>query len=302
MRRPRHVLVVDDDAFFVEALVSAFEAAQIRATGCSDPAQVMKWSKRDDFAFDLILLDMRLGPASGGQPDLHATMLLPHLMTYAPSAKVVIFSQHNVTVKECIACISLGALTVVPKSVSRVEELCLIGEVYDELGSAERAQQDLLEVLWDDLSRDGGDPKGERLEMLVINIFKSMPTFAVIGHDVPAGIGKIDVLVQNRNRHEFWRLLESFELVIECKNERRPPEPDVFSQVATLVKTRGAKSKTGIVVSMSNFTGTFQNHQNASKTLHDVNLLGLGREHLERVVGLRPDEREAYLRSVLQRQ
>lgn len=300
MPEPLRVLVVDDHAEFVEALVSVFEASNVRATGCSKPWQILSWSKRDEFDFDLILLDMRLGPSPSGD-ELHAHKLLPHLMTYAPSSKVVVFSQHDITVKECLRSIELGALTVVPKSVSRIEELCLVGEVYRQIGDAAQTQQELISLLWDDVN-SSITGREERLEMLVINLFTSMPTFKVIGHNVKTAVGEIDVLVENGNRHPFWQTLASLHLVIECKHLKHPPKPDVFSQLAALVKSQGDYSKTGIVVSMSGFTGTFRRRQNDLRRVDGTNLLGLGVEHLERLVTLRFDEREQYLRSVLQRQ
>jgi CheY-like chemotaxis protein len=295
-----HVLVVDDNAEFVEALVAAFETRDVVAAGCSKPWEILNWSKRDEFDFDLILLDMRLGPSPTGD-ELHAHKLLPHLMTYAPSSKVVVFSQHDITVKECLRCIELGALTVIPKSVRRIEELCLVGEVYQRIGDAARTRQELIDVLWDDVN-SSTQGREERLEMLVINLFNSMPTFNVIGHNVETRVGEIDVLVENDNRHPFWRTLKSLHLVIECKHEKHPPKPDVFSQLTAVVKTQGKYSKTGIVVSMSGFTSTFRRRQNDVRCVDGINLLGLGREHLERLVGLQFDKREEYLRSVLQQQ
>lgn len=300
MPRKLRVLVVDDYPEFVDALVAAFAASNVHATGCSKPWEILKWSKRDEFDFDLILLDMRLGPSPNGE-ELHAHKLLPHLMTYAPFSKVVVFSQHDITVKECLRCIELGALTVVPKSVSRIEELCLVAEVYRRIGDATQVQQELIDVLWEDVN---SSMKGreERLEMLVINLFNSMPTFKVIGHNVETRAGEIDVLIETDNRHPFWQALASLHLVVECKHLRRPPEPGVFSQLAAVVKTQGNLSNTGVVVSMSGFTGTFRGRQNDVRSTDGINLLGLGREHLERLVSLRFDQREEYLRSVLERQ
>jgi len=294
------VLIVDDSDVFVEALVFAFEANKVRATGCSKPWEILSWSKRNEFDFDLILLDMQLGASPCGD-ELHAHKLLPHLMTYAPSSKVVVFSQHDVSVKDCLRCIALGALSVIPKSVKRIEELCLVAEVYQRIGDATEMQQELIELLWDDVT---SSMKGreERLEMLVINLFNSMPTFEVIGHNVKTKAGEIDVLVENNNRHSWWEKLLSLHLVIECKHLKKPPQPDVFNQLKAVVETQGDYSKAGIVVSMSGFTGTFRNRQNDVRCIDGIHLLGLGREHLDRLVRLRFDKREAYLRSVLQQQ
>ena len=299
MSRTPHVLVVDDDASFVSSLVRAFKLHDVDATGCSEPAKVLGWQAREHFAFDLILLDMRLGRLEDGT-SLSALKLLPHLMTYAPSSKVVVFSQEDMTVEEALRCVELGALTVVPKG-SQFGELCRVAEVYERLGDRGQTREELIRVLWDDIKTLASPLSGKRLEMLVINIFESMPTFRVVGNNVRTSAGNIDVLVENQNVHPFWDGLVSTHLVVECKNRKRPPGPAELNQLKDLVKSRRLCGA-GILVSTSAFSGSFDRRRDEIQETSGLHLFGVGLNHLERMVETPFDEREAYLRSVLEAQ
>ncbi len=277
----------------------AFKVNGVSATGCSDPASLLRWRARQRFAYDLILLDMRLGRGADGTA-LNALKVLPHLMTYAPSSKVVVFSQEDMTVDDALKCIERGALTVVPKG-SEVGELCRVVEVYQRLGDQRQTREALISVLWEDV-RDQSDRSGQRLEMLVMNLFDSMPTFRVIDNNVRiASIGSVDVLVENQNRHRFWDELDSYHLAVECKDHARALEPTDLNQFKAVV--RGCRlAKVGILVSMGPFPEGFAHHPTGVLAQNDAHIFGLGRAHLERLVEAPYDGREEYLRSALEAQ
>jgi ActR/RegA family two-component response regulator len=291
------VLVVDDDAPFVESLVDAFIARDVRASGCSEPWRVMGWRSRKQLTYDLILLDMRLGMTRKDEP-LHATALLQHLMTYAPAAKVVVFSQSEITVDECVQCIQRGALTVIPKATSPAD-LTLVASVYSVIGNEDATREELIRVLWEDVrtARTGGD--GKRLEMLVVNLFNSIPTCEVVGHNVQTGAGEIDVLVENLATHPFWSALGSVHLVIECKHTVQRVQTSAFTRLQEIVKTQGSVSRVGIMVSMAGVTSGFRNLQTERKDSHDIHIFALDRDALQELVETSYDRRDESLRRML---
>lgn len=289
------VLLIDDSPTYVSAVVKAFERKGLRIEGCTQPAEVLGWRARSRFDYDLILLDLELGQRADGSM-LNALQLLPHLKTYAPSSKVVVITRTSVSVEAAVRCIELGALAVFPKLMEH-EELCGLAEVYGRLGDPLSTRQELIELLWEGL---GQDPTGQRLEMLMTNLFESMPTFRAIENNLKTSAGSVDVLVENTNKHDFWQGL-SLHMVIECKNHSRPPEPTDFNQLKEVVKSR-QHCRVGILVSMSSFTSSFSQLQAAAHQVDDLHIFGLGADHLGRLVETPYDEREEYLREVLQTQ
>lgn len=296
--RPR-LLIIDDSSAYVASVVRALEAEGFDVTGCSQPADVIGWRSRHKFDYDLILLDLELGLHPDGSA-LNAMRLLPHLKTYAPSSKVVVITVTSVTVEAAVRCIELGALAVFPKKMEN-DELCGLANVYWRLGDPLETRQELIEVLWEGLEAEGDDVNGQRLEMLVMNLFESMPTFRVIENNLTTNAGSVDVLVENRNEHEFWGELSSLHLAVECKNKKRPPEPRDFNQLVEVVKSR-LLCGTGILVSMSPFTEAFRRRQGEARQVDGVHIFGLGADHLKRLVETPYDERETCLREVLETQ
>lgn len=298
-RRPPHVLIIDDDEPYVDRLVGAFEKRGMQVTPCSNPAEVLGWRTRTRFQFDLVLLDMRLGEQADGT-SLNAYDLLPHLKTYGPSSKVMIITIADLAVEEILRCIELGAEAVFPKG-AQVNELCMLAEVHHHLGDPRRTRQELIEALWEGLEAELPDPDGQRLEMLVLNLFESMPTFRVVANNLKNSAGSMDVLVENKNKHQFWNELNSLYLAIECKNSKRPPEPQHFNQLKDVVKSRHA-CNAGILVSMKPLTDPLRHRQSEVRQSEGVHIFSLTGDHLRTLVDTPYDDREEYLRGVLELQ
>ena len=294
------VLVVDDNHLFVDSLVAAFRARGLIVEGCKKPSEVFRRSKREDFAFDLILLDMHLGISERGEA-LNAAKVLPHLKTYSPSAKVVVFSQNDITVDECVRCIRLGAIGIIPKSVNP-DDLVLIAQVYRQIGDQNESREELIRLLWQMVCESKDQMKGQYLEMLMINLFNSMPTFKVIGQNILCNAGEIDVLVENTNKNAFWQKLDSLQIVIECKNQKDAAQVRILTQLKELVLARGKLSKSGILVSMNSVTRGFEQRRNEIRQSENINIFFLEKSGLQRLVGLPYDKREEYLRNVFSKQ
>lgn len=294
-----NVLVVDDDATWVETLVARFQNKSIGAKGVSAPTEMFKWTSDRFTDVDMIFLDMRLGVSKAGVAITAADVLL-HLMTYSPTAKVVVFTQEEITVRECVLCIQLGALGIIPKT-SDVDHLILVAKVYRHVGDEQKAREQRIRSLWAKLEEDRDDAaKGRQLEMLTINIFNSIDGFEVVSHNREILAGELDLVVENRGKDQFWKELNSFHFVIECKNERSPTEKKEFNVLAQKVIAKQGCT-VGILVSMAGASSGFQDLQTAG-TDRVTKIFQLTRTDLSELVRRPASGREEYLRRALSRQ
>jgi ActR/RegA family two-component response regulator len=286
-----HVLVVDDNENFVETMVADFQHHSVIAEGISDPAELFRRIRNGGCAkFDMIFLDMRLG-FDNGRP-ITAQNALLHLMTYEPRAHALVFTQEGITVDECVRCVQLGSLGIVPKS-SSIDDFILAAQFYPHIGDIRRSRESMIGNLWDKLMDDNDPMKGRYLEMLSINLFNSIPGFHVITTNRLISAGEIDVVVENGGDHQFWRELRSFHLVIECKNTGAAAQRNVFNILSEKVRARDL-CNTGILISWKGISSGFRQLQTAGRS--DVpRIFALDREHLQEMVR-RPAQREEYLR------
>lgn len=292
------VLVVDDDATWVETLVERFKRESIEAEGVSKPSTVFNWTTPGKFLnFDMIFLDMRLGPSKSGDPISAADVLL-HIKTYCPTAKAVVFTQKELTVEECVRCIQLGALGFIPK-MSAIDQFVLVANVYGKLGDEEEALEERIHSLWVKLEKEGDPAKGRHLEMLTTNLFNSIPGFKVITNNSMILPGEIDLVVENGGDHQFWKTIESFHIVVECKNQKAAAEKEIFNVLAQKVAAKGM-CNVGILVSWSGVSNGFREMQRAESGKFKI--FALDRVHLHELVRRNPDAREANLRAALESQ
>jgi ActR/RegA family two-component response regulator len=295
------LLVVDDDKTFVKSLAAAFAVIEDwTASSCSDPASLFAWCKTEDFDFDVMLLDMRLGQFNDGE-SLNAAKLIPHLMTYCPELRIFVFSQQDITVDECLQCLRKGAKQILPKTTS-AEDLVLLMTVH-KLSHAEQAPSEaLIKHLWESVNKELNDDRGSDLERLVINLFNSMPGFRVIKTNMLTPRGEIDALVRCTNLNDFWVKLDSQQIVIECKHRRGPSQVKDFNQLKELVRTRGLFSKAGIMMSMSGVSKGFKSLIDATRTGEGLYIYVIEKAHLQGLVKRSSEQREVYLREVLSKQ
>ena len=295
---PLRVLVVDDDATWVETLVDLFEHESIKAEGVSDPAILFNWTTPERFAnFDMIFLDMRLGPSKSGATIAAADVLL-HMMTYCPTAKAVVFTQEVITVEECVRCIQLGALGFVPKMLD-IDHFVLVANVYRNLGDEDQALEERIRSLWLTLEKQVTLAKGRHLEMLITNIFHSIPGFKVVTSNSMILSGEIDLIVENLCDHEFWRTIDSFHIVVECKNQKSVAEKKVFNVLVQKVEGK-AGCNVGILVSWAGVSKGFRDMQKAQSG--KVKIFALDQNDLHELIRRTPEAREHYLRGALERQ
>jgi hypothetical protein len=295
---PLKVLVVDDNEAWVETLVDLFENASIKADGISDPSTLFSWTAPEKFAnFDMIFLDMRLGSSKTGAAISAADVLL-HIMTYSPTAKAVVFTQEVITVEECVRCIQLGALGFVPKMLD-IHHFVLVANVYRNLGDDAAALEERIRSLWLTLEKDVEATKGRYLEMLITNLFHSIPGFRVVSNNSLVLTGEIDLVIENLCPHEFWKTIDSYHIVVECKNRKSVSEKEVFNVLTQKVVSK-ALCNIGILVSWTGVSSGIREMQRAQSG--NVKIFTLDRDDLHELVRRIPENRESYLRGVFERQ
>ncbi len=287
------VLVVDDDAGFRKAVVSNLQLKDVDAEGL-EPRAFLRRTNPSEFDYDMVFLDMRLGPGEDGTT-LTARDLLVHLITCSPTTKSVVFSQADITVAECTSCIKLGALGIVPKS-SDVEDYVLIANVYAAIGDTDQVRQEVIWRLRSNLDDPGvsAQAKGRLLEKLMVNLFNTVAGFTVVEQHLSVTAGEIDLVVRNHGQDDFWRRLESYYLVIECKSGVRAVQKKEFVNLAAKVKARGCR--VGIMVSMSGVTRGFGDLQVADA---QSTVFFLTRAHIDDLIRSRAADREERLRHIL---
>jgi ActR/RegA family two-component response regulator/Holliday junction resolvase-like predicted endonuclease len=292
------VLIVDDDDVWVQTLEALFKQNSIQSEGISDPGSIFSWTNPSRFQnFDMIFLDMRLGPSKFGGA-ISAGDVLLHILTYCPTAKAVVFTQQDVTVEECVRCIQIGALGFIPK-MSGIADFVLVANVYGTLGDATQAVEERIRSLWAMLEGKASIAKGRHLEMLATNLFNSISGFKVIAHNSQIMQGELDLVVENTGEHAFWKTLNSLHVIVECKNEKITSEKEVFNILAQKVIGK-SMCEAGILVSWSGVTSGFRQMQTAEAGR--VKIFVLDKMQLLGLIKQKPAARESFLRNALQSQ
>jgi ActR/RegA family two-component response regulator/Holliday junction resolvase-like predicted endonuclease len=290
------VVVIDDDPIFVDTLVEQFGQCNVEALGVKNPVDLLRSTKQAPYEkYDMIFLDMRLGKSGSGQPIMAADILL-HLMTYASESKVVVFSQDDISAAECVRCIRLGALGIIPK-LSDVGHYVLIGKAYRDIGDEVKARQERIVSLWGELHQPTVTTKGQYLEMLLVNLFNSINGMKVVHYNKKMTAGEIDILVENTGTHQFWKMLDSLFLVVECKNRDSRSQTSDYNVLDG--KVRGKHDcNVGIMVAWNGVTSGFKQLQQAKPAANKERIYVLNKDNLFELVSRSPENREAYLREI----
>lgn len=297
-RQPSEIVVLDDSVPFQEALTSHLVQIGLRARGFSevdDFARALRAGKLVDA--DLMFVDMRLGVSKDG---FHLTALDAILFarTYAPLAKIVIFTQLGASLDEYIRCVELGALGVIPKS-NNLADFDLAAQIYPHIGNADRALDAVIQTIWSRLKHAPKAEKGGLLEMLVANLFRSMPGFEVVSNNRQTVHGELDLVVAITSEHRVWRELGSYHLVVECKHRSDPSETSDFATLIGKVRGKG-KCEAGLMIAWNGVSGGFKNLQASDREAGRI--FTLERADLEAMVIRAPVDRETYLRSAIEQQ
>jgi CheY-like chemotaxis protein len=271
------ILVVDDEESFVRTTVQLLKRAGLAAIGCTSPDEFTRRARSGEFRnVSLMLFDMKLGEREDLSP-ITAVDLMPVARTYTPSAKILIFTHGDISVEDCIRCVQLGALGLIPK-FKEPEQLLIAARVYGDLGDPHRAREETIRELRLRLDDKDEANKGQLFEMLVANILSSVDGMTLVGNNLNKPVG---------------------EIIVECKNRKEPPETSDFSVFMAKVQAKNG-CRVGIMVSWLRASSGFRILQQTHPP--DAKMLTLHREELDELIEASWAERTNLLTAIFQRQ
>lgn len=113
-----------------------------------------------------------------------------------------------------------------------------------------RLLADALDESTDDVSAH----KGRRLEDLVVALIERELGLSVVKARARLAAEELDVIVENRLSHGFWRFAGS-PLVIECRNWSKKVGAAAVSGLSERLRSMGPDAKTGVLVCKYGITG-----------------------------------------------
>lgn len=242
------IVILDDNGIFVDTVTARLKTEGIVAQGYKSFETFARDARAGGLRdVHLMFVDMNLGPRPGGGI-ITAVDVVPVAKTYAPAAKIVIFTHQGISLQDCIDCVRLGALGLVPKS-DDLGDLLIAAQVYPHIGDAERVAEALVKELWLRLQDAGIREKGGLFEMLLANLLPTMSEgIRFVGNNWSNRDGEIDLIFENTVDMPFWNELKSLNLIVECKNRAKPPESSDFAIFKAKVKGKGG-CRVGILAS-----------------------------------------------------
>ncbi len=291
------IAVLDDSANFVEAMIDSLKSSGFAAEGFTSLREFGRAARNGSLRnARLMLIDMNLGPAVGGGT-LKAPDAILIAKTYVPNAYVLVFTANTagsgINLDDCIECVSLGALGLVPKPQTQ-EELLKVADAYANVGSREHATEAVIGELWAQLQNASASQKGALFEMLVANLLSTVEGFSFVGNNWNGLTGEIDLAFRNDASDRFWTELKSLLILVECKNRVEPSETSDFSIFRDKVRAKGG-CQVGIMASWEPVTRGFK----ILRQFHDKDavIFIIDEANLRAMVGMAPAAREPYLRT-----
>lgn len=292
------IVVLDDDKPFVQAVVERLREEGIAALGYSSAKDFGRAARGGQLRnVKLMFFDMDLSSRSRGSRKITAADVIPVARTYVPSANVIIFSE-GISLENCILCVRLGALGLIPKS-DNLEQLLLAAKVYPHIGNPERAIEATIDDLWARLQGADARDKGQLLEMLTANLLATVKGLSFVDNNLQILEGEIDLVFENNVDRPFWHKLDSFHVIVECKNRLAAPEKEEFNALAA--KVAGKHScRAGILVSWEGVSRGFRDLQRAKAEGYKI--FAIGQPDLAILKSMPRSDREPHLTEILARQ
>lgn len=291
------VLVLDDQKSFVDTTLAQLSREGIRAIGVTSAEEFGRKARSGALQdIKLMFFDMNLGTDENGRK-VSAADVIPVARTYTPSAKILIFTYAKIDAGDCIRCVQLGALGLVPKFDDEFQ-LSLAARVYPNIGDPRHATEGVIKELWEQLQDENAPNKGQLLEMLTANLLSSIDGLTLIDNNQNAARGEVDLVFQNKIPEPLWETLDSFHIVVECKNRKDPPEKSDFNILEAKVKAHG-HCRVGIMVSWSGISTGFKELQRHSSKRR---IFSIDRPDLETLVSKPYSDREEHLRRLFSKQ
>jgi DNA-binding response OmpR family regulator len=251
------ILIVDDDPDFVASYREFLTAEGYSVDVASNEAQARM--RFEEPGWGLIIIDQKLRGPGGPDEGLDLAVVA---MRKAPEAKVIIATAYAEPASIARA-FDLGVYDYLQKD--QCFEAFLRAKVRNAMEvwreralaalSTEKREQELAHA-WTAAQMEH-DPhcKGERLEMVMLLVFRSIPGFEHAQVRKQNDLEEIDVVVQNSSADPFWQREGSYVLV-ECKNWSScvgVPELKLFRQK---IEDRFGRSALGFMIAMGGYAET----------------------------------------------
>ena len=292
------VLVLDDDEGLTTALVSRLAYNNLDTVGYVSPSHFLSAAKAGRLRdIKLMFFDMRLGPDPSGHM-ITAVDMIPAAKTYAPHARILIFTQKDISLEDCVHCVRLGALGLIPKS-DDADGLLLAANVYTQAGDPLQATEEVIKELWRRAHDAPDDTKGMIWEMLVANLLGTVGGLSMIANNNLRSAGEDDLVLENQATEGFWREVRSLNIVVECKHRSSPPEKADFHILRAKADAK-AHCRVGIMASWLPVSKGFRELQRDEED-HSL-IYAIDQNHVRDMIGKSPAERGVYLKNLFSAQ
>ncbi len=301
MSSPGNILLVDDDAAFVEIYVDMLSAQGYVVTVARTPDDALARLETDGMEFDVVLLDQRLRGSGGGDVGLD---LIQRIGGLAPFAKTIVVTGYS-SPDAVERAFELGVYDYLEKSgafeaLLRAKVRNAV-EVASERRRAAMSRESAvreLDTLWQQarIERDR-NRKGVLLEELVKVLFRATPGFEHVTTRVKSEIEEIDIVVENRSEDALWKSDGGQFVIGECKNWSSPCDRAQFDSFYMKLKRRYQRARTGFFIAPGGFTTGF--HEARRREKNGIVVIPIDVDDLERWI--REDDRAAVLVDLLKR-
>lgn len=299
-RAATKIVVLDDFQGFVDAITDSLTIAGYAAEGftsVSDFARAARSGALHDAK--LMLFDMNLEPRGDEGAIMKAPDAILVAKTYVPQAYIIVFTQPKINLEDCIECVRLGALGLVPRPEGR-DQLLKAATVYARVGDPELGREAVIHELWRQLQSPKREEKGQLLEMLAANLLSSVDGLSLIANNWLHSAGEVDLVIRNDIKDEFWQRLNSLFVLVECKNTADPSEKKEFHAFKAKVEAK-ASCRAGIMVSWKEVSGGYKELQQHLNPNEETIFL-LNRENLEHLISCPRQKRQEYLTVLFSKQ
>lgn len=303
MRTQGRILVVEDDATWVQTYHSILDGDDFEVVDAPDGARVRELLERDT-DWDVIILDLKLHGPKGPNDGLD---VIGELRVRAPFAKIIMvtgFAERQAILDAFRA----GVYDFLEKP-GRQHPALLQAKVRNAwelvrerrlaaLGSTEheRALQDTYQAVFTESDRQ---KKGRLLEQLMALLFRSIPGFGGISMDRRNDLEQIDLSIPNESSDPMWQK-EGTLFLGECKNWSTAVGSQEFILFREKLRRRFGRCRLGFLVAPGGFAETVAEMQRAY-SVEDIVIVLLGREELATLIQA-PDRNQAlkefYLRTL----
>jgi CheY-like chemotaxis protein len=300
MRPTGRVLIVDDDAAFLEAYRDELGSEGFDVRTATDRASAL--ARLDEADWDVVLLDQKLQGVTG--PDEGLT-LLAEARVRAPAARSIIVTAYADpdAIKRAFA---EGAYDYLDKD-GRFFSVLLRSKVSNaielvrerRLGAlGDEARERHINETWA-AARTEKDAhrKGRLLEELLVLILSTVEGFTRVDSRVRNDIEEIDVVVRNESADPFWSK-EGVYILVECKNWSKPVDRAEYDAFRRKLERRSKRCRLGFFVSLGGLTQGFRKAV-AIDAKDDLLIVPMAEADLARLV--EPGDRSAVLKDLHQK-